>query len=126
MMIASTIIIFIGNTEKNEDATKKYFLTHFISSSLILIGIIHIISVNNSSEIGLTITHLIKDEKYNNILLYSMLIGLLTNMAAFPFCGWMVSYYHKASPSGFLYLISFTTKVSLFLILKLFAGLELL
>ena len=57
-------------------------------------------------------------------MLYIMLIGMLINIAAFPFSGWMVKYYPKASPSGFLYLISFTTKVSVILLAKIFLGLE--
>jgi len=35
----------------------------------------------------------------------------------------MVNYYQNASTSGFIYLISFTTKLSILLILKLFSGL---
>jgi multicomponent Na+:H+ antiporter subunit D len=35
----------------------------------------------------------------------------------------MVNYYQNASSSGFIYLISFTTKLSILLILKLFSGL---
>jgi multicomponent Na+:H+ antiporter subunit D len=52
-----------------------------------------------------------------------MLVGMLINIAAFPFSGWMVNYYQNASPSGFIYIISFTTKLSILLILKLFSGL---
>jgi multicomponent Na+:H+ antiporter subunit D len=53
-----------------------------------------------------------------------MLVGMLINIAVFPFSGWMVKYYPKASPSGFLYLISFTTKISVILLAKIFLGLE--
>ncbi|RTK92437.1 MAG: hypothetical protein EKK61_04415, partial [Rickettsiales bacterium] len=55
-----------------------------------------------------------------------MLAGMVINIAAFPFSGWMINYYSKASPSGFLYLISFTTKISLVLLIKFFAGYDAL
>ncbi len=134
MMIISSIIIFIGNNKsiannKNElnltssHYATKYFQTHLISSNMILIGITHIMSVNNSSEIML-VTDLIGSPEYSNTMLYIMFIGMVINIAAFPFSGWMVNYYNGASASGSLYLINFTTKLSIILLLKIFIGFE--
>lgn len=128
MLISASLLIFIGVDEVievNGKAAKKYLLTHFVSSNMILIGIVHIISKNNSSEMVL-VTDLINNPGYSTTNLYIMFIGFVINIAAFPFSGWMVNYYQKASASGFLYLISFTTKVSIVLLVKLFAGFEYL
>lgn len=132
MLISASILIFIGpdklDTKAKEDGiktAKKYLLTHLLSGSMILIGIVHIISKNNSSEI-VSVTELFDNPLFSKSVLYIMATGFIINIAAFPFSGWMVNYYKKASASGFLYLISFTTKVSIILLLKLFAGFEYL
>lgn len=125
MMLMAAAIIFLGGTDKSTNSAKWYFLTHLFSSNLILIGISYIISENDSTKIVL-ITDLIYNQSYNNLPLYSLLAGLLINIAIFPFSGWMVSYYKHASPSGFLYLISFTTKISVMILGKLFLGYEIL
>jgi multicomponent Na+:H+ antiporter subunit D len=125
MVVFSSMIIFIGGIRSSLRSAKKYFLTHLVSSSMIIIGIAYLITKNNSLEIA-HITDLLNQPNYSKIALHIMLIGMLINIAAFPFSGWMVNYYPKATPAGFLYLISFTTKVSIMLLLKLFAGYEAL
>lgn len=125
MMIFSSIIIFIGGIRSSLRSAKKYFFTHLVSSNLIIIGIAYLITENNSLEI-VSITDLLKNTEDGFIPLLLMSVGLLINIAIFPFCGWMVNYYPKASPSGFLYLISFTTKVSIMLMIKLLSGCEML
>jgi len=122
MMLFSSAIIFIGENRFSIRSAKKYFITHFTSSSLILLGIVHIIS-KSKSLVLVSATSLMSNPEYSNVVLIMMLVGMLINIAAFPFSGWMVNYYPNASTSGFIYLISFTTKLSLLLILKLFAGL---
>ncbi|MFK7967684.1 MAG: proton-conducting transporter membrane subunit [Rickettsiaceae bacterium] len=125
MMLMSSIIIFIGDTPKSINAAKQYFLTHLVSSSMILIGIVHIISKSNSIEMTV-VTDLFNNPEYSNTLLYIMFIGMIINIAAFPFSGWMVNYYKEASASGSLYLINFTTKLSIILLMKIFVGFEIL
>jgi len=122
MMLFSSSIIFIGEKRFSIRSAKKYFITHLTSSSLILLGIVHIISKSKSLAL-VNVTSLMSNPEYSAVVLVIMLIGMLINIAAFPFSGWMVNYYQNTSPSGFIYLISFTTKLSIFLILKLFSGL---
>lgn len=123
MMVFSSAIIFIGGVRASLRSAKKYFMTHLMSSNMIIIGITYLITKDNDLTI-VSATTLLNNPNYSSIMLYIMLIGMLINIAAFPFSGWMVKYYPKASPSGFLYLISFTTKVSVILLAKIFLGLE--
>jgi multicomponent Na+:H+ antiporter subunit D len=123
MMVVSSAIIFIGGVRASLRSAKKYFMTHLVSSNMIIIGITHLITKSNDLTI-VPVTTLLSDPNYSSPMLYIMLIGMLINIAAFPFSGWMVKYYPKASPSGFLYLISFTTKISILLMAKLFIGLS--
>ncbi|MDP5110614.1 MAG: hypothetical protein NWP47_04450 [Rickettsiaceae bacterium] len=123
MMIFSSAIIFIGGARASFRSAKKYFITHLISSNMIIIGIAYLITKNNDLTI-VPVTDLLSNPNYSSAMLYIMLVGMLINIAVFPFSGWMVKYYPKASPSGFLYLISFTTKISVALLAKIFLGLE--
>lgn len=123
MIVASSSIIFIGGSRNSLRAAKKYFLTHILSSNMIIIGVAYLINKNGNTEI-ISITDLIQNSNYSQSILVIMLVGFIINIAAFPFSGWMVNYYPEASSSGFIYLIAFTTKVSLFLLLQLFAGYE--
>ncbi len=127
MMIFSAIIIFIGKNKGSSSflAAKKYFFTHVCSSNMILIGIIYLVNKNNSIQI-FSLTQLMDGPYYSKAILLIMLSGLLINIAVFPFSGWMINFYQLSSPSGFLYLITFTTKVSVCILIKLFFGLHLL
>lgn len=125
MMVMSSMIIFSGNKTGfiSINYAKKYFLTHLVTSNMILIGIAHIMSTSNSSEIIL-VTNLMENPEYSHAILYVMFTAMVINIAAFPFSGWMVNYYKAASASGFLYLINFTTKLGLMLLIKVFYGFE--
>ncbi len=128
MMVMSSMIIFIGNRKEEKSSPsincgKKYFLTHLVTSNMILIGIAHIMSKSNSSEIIL-VTNLMENPEYSHAILYVMFTAMVINIAAFPFSGWMVNYYKAASASGFLYLINFTTKLGVILLIKVFYGFE--
>jgi multicomponent Na+:H+ antiporter subunit D len=125
MMLTSSLIIFISGSRESSRASKKYLITHLISSNMIMMGVAYLIG-QNGSTVMLEITPLILNPEYSKTILLIMLSGFIINIAAFPFSGWMVNCYSVASPSGFLYLISFTTKISIMLLLKLFAGYEYL
>lgn len=125
MMLSSVLIIFLGGQRQSRVSAKKYFITHLISSNMIIVGIAYLIHKTGGTAI-VDVAPLMLSPEYSKPILMILLSGLIINIAAFPFSGWMVNYYPAASPSGFLYLISFTTKVSLMLLLKLFAGYEAL
>lgn len=125
MMVMASMMIFSGNKTGliSINYAKKYFLTHLVTSNMILISIAHIMSKSNSSEIVL-VTNLMENPEYSHSILYVMFIAMIINIASFPFSGWMVNYYKAASASGFLYLINFTTKLGLMLLVKVFYGFE--
>ncbi|MGC0372100.1 MAG: hypothetical protein DGJ47_000805 [Rickettsiaceae bacterium] len=125
MAITSAIIIFIGEQKASLRAAKKYFITHLMSGNMIIIGVIHLYSISGSVEIQ-NVGELVYHADYSNFMLSIMFVGLLINVASFPFTGWMVNYYPKATSTGFVYLMMFTTKLSVMLIVKLFAGFDAL
>ncbi|MCC8467783.1 MAG: cation:proton antiporter [Rickettsia endosymbiont of Eriopis connexa] len=120
MTIFACIIIFCDQLKIKP--ARQYFLTHLFSSGLILIGITLLIqTTGNTAFISLT-------ESVSNFELPAIFIlaGCLINASAIFVNGWVVNCYPIASSSGVVYLISFTTKVTLIIILKLFSGLEIL
>ncbi len=125
MMIFATILIFYGNYKNSINAARQYFITHLISGSLILIGISYIITNNSSTEI-ISLTQLIKNQDSSLIFYCLILLGCLINVAIIPCSGWMVNCYPFATTSGMIYLTSFTSKISVIILLKLFHGLEIL
>lgn len=125
MAVFSSIIIFIGGSKESFLSAKKYFITHLLSSNMLLVTIIHVFLVSKSFEI-IEIGNIFSQTQYSVLILLIGLVGLLINVAVAPFSGWMVNYYPTSTSSGFIYLVSFTTKLSVMLIFKLFAGCELL
>ena len=125
MMVCSVAIIFVNGAHNSLRSAKKYFLTHLMSSNMILIGIAYLITKHGSLEL-VSATQMMNSSEYSSVMIGIMLTGMIMNIAAFPFSGWMVNYYTKASTTGFVYLISFTTKVSIMVLLKIFAGYEML
>ncbi len=121
MMLAAGSLIFIGSAP---GAARQYFLTHLFSGSLILIAISYIVATTGNTTISLSLEVLGSREQV--FYLGVMLVGCLINVGCFPFSSWIVKCYPTASSSGFLYLISFTTKISIVLLIKLFSGFELL
>ncbi|BBJ31797.1 cation:proton antiporter [Rickettsia asiatica] len=120
MTIFACIIIFCDQLKIKP--ARQYFLTHLFSSGLILIGMTLLIqTTGNTAFISLT------ESVYNfELPAIFILAGCLINASAIFVNGWVVNCYPIASSSGVVYLISFTTKVTLIIILKLFSSLEIL
>lgn len=125
MMIFAALLIFYGNYKNSVRAARQYLLTHLISGSLILIGISYIITHTSSSQI-ISLTSLTENQEAGFIFYALILCGCLINVASIPFSGWIVNCYPFASSSGMIYLTSFTSKISIIILLKLFSGLEIL
>lgn len=120
MTIFACIIIFCDQLKIKP--ARQYFLTHLFSSGLILIGMTLLIQTTSNT----TFTSLTASVNNFELPAIFILAGCLINASAIFVNGWVVHCYPIASSSGIVYLISFTTKVILIIILKLFSGLEIL
>ncbi len=125
MMLAATILIFIGNNHESAKLSQRYFLTHLTSGSLILVGVSYIIAKTGSTEI-IPLTQFMNYSNEGFVFCVLIFIGCLINVACVPFASWVINCYPAASNSSFIYLITFTTKVSVVVLIKLFAGFETL
>ncbi|ABV73770.1 NADH dehydrogenase subunit N [Rickettsia canadensis str. McKiel] len=120
MTIFACIIIFCYQLKIKP--VRQYFLTHLFSSGLILIGMTRLIQTTGNTTF-IPLNELVYNAELPAIFI---LAGCLINASAIFVNGWVVNCYPIASSSGVVYLISFTTKVTLIIILKLFSGLEIL
>jgi multicomponent Na+:H+ antiporter subunit D len=121
MMLTACALIYANNSKNRLLATKQYFITHLTSSSLLLIAISYLIITTNDTKI-IPLTELFAGNNYEIIIGVIILTGCLINIAAVPFSNWMVNCYPAADNASFIYLSTFTTKISIIILLKLFCG----
>jgi len=133
MAIASTIIVWFGSKDKNIGI--RYAVIHFIGGLSLLIGIVIIYNFDvelmknailfiDNTKTGITINNDFND--IFNIGYIFILIGVLINTGAPPFSSWLSESYPSSSISGAVFLSTFTTKTSVFVLLTLFAGNKIL
>lgn len=140
MAIGSTVVVWAGYTESARKAGQRYVVVHLIGGVLFMGGII--LYALGGLEAGiadplalpeLALTGDLVDPVTRSPLAdlsspaaVLMLIGVLVNTGAPPFGSWLPDAYPEASPSGTVFLSAFTTKTSVYVLMVLFAGTELL
>jgi multicomponent Na+:H+ antiporter subunit D len=141
MAIGSTLVVWAGNTEAARLAGRRYVNAHLVGGAVLMAGIaLHVLSTGSILIPQMTLGGSINDpvrmvaeggrpwlvpslESPGSVL---MLIGILVNSGAPPLGAWLPDAYPEASPSGTVFLSAFTTKTSVYVLLVLFAGCNLL
>jgi len=127
MAVASWLIVVSARTEKATKAGFRYLLVHMFGGNLLLGGII-IKLVQGENLIGnLTADGLgVLTDGPHDAAFWLILAGVALNAAVPPLHAWIADAYPEAPMGGTVYMGSFTTKVGVFCLIKLFAGTELL
>ncbi len=121
--IATVGAIYLVLTSNNSlEHSMNYIKAHILGGILMLVGTIGQIAHTNSYDL-LHITSSFNEYTIYQILL---LLGLLINCAAFPFCNWMTNTYSTVSSNVNIIFTAFTTKITLFTLNVLFQGNEML
>ncbi|MCB9569402.1 MAG: Na(+)/H(+) antiporter subunit D [Myxococcales bacterium] len=137
MAVGSTIVVFSGNTEAAGRSGLRYAAVHFLGGAIMMAGIIaHVFALKAG---GIEHPLLLKYFQFGpggfdglafngagDIAPFLILIGILINAATPPFGSWLADAYPEASESGTVFLSAFTTKTSVFVLMLLFAGTEVL
>ena len=141
MAIGSTLVVWAGNSEASRLAGRRYVNMHLVGGAVMMAGIALHVHASGSillptMQLGGDITDPIVMVAEGNKpwLLPSLaspgavliLIGILINSGAPPLGAWLPDAYPEASPSGTVFLSAFTTKTSVYVLLVLFAGCNLL
>ena len=118
MAIASWLIIISARTEKASKAGFRYLLVHMLGGNLLLAGIL-LKMTQGSFNIELLTGN-------QDAAFWLILAGVAVNAAIPPLHSWIADAYPEAPVGGTVYMASYTTKVGVYFIIKLFAGSEFL
>ena len=118
MAIASWLVVISSRTEAASKAGFRYLLMHMLGGNLLLVGIVLKVS---GGSFDITCLAGREDAAY-----WLMLAGTAANAAIPPLHAWMPDAYPESTLGGTVYLGTYTTKVGIYTLIRLFAGAELL
>jgi multicomponent Na+:H+ antiporter subunit D len=118
MAFASTLVLWSAGTPGAYRASMRYLTMHLLGGVLLMAGI-----AGHVAETGSVAFDLMAPASVAHWLI---LAGFLINAAAPPLSAWLPDAYPAASYSGMVFLSAFTTKTAVYVLLRGFAGTELL
>ena len=118
MAIASWLVVISSRTEAASKAGFRYLLMHMLGGNLLLVGIVLKVSGGSFDVACLTGC---EDAAY-----WLIFAGTAVNAAIPPLHAWMPDAYPESTLGGTVYLGTYTTKVGIYTLIRLFAGTELL
>lgn len=118
MAIASWLVVISARTKAATKAGFRYLLIHMLGGNLLLVGIIMKIAEGSFDVTCLTDC---EDAAY-----WLILAGTAVNAAIPPLHAWMPDAYPESTVGGSVYLGTYTTKVGIYALIRIFAGTEFL
>lgn len=118
MAVASWLIVVASRTEAASKAGFRYLLVHLFGGNLLLAGIVIKLASGSTMIECLTGN---ADAAY-----WLILAGVAVNAAIPPLNAWIADAYPESTIGGTVYMGSFTTKVGVYCLIRIFAGTELL
>ena len=112
MAIASAFIILSRDTERARRSAFRYFLVHVFGGLVLLAGIAMTITRTGSTAFAAYDWH------SADAGTWLMLLGILVNAAVPPVSAWLSGSYPEASVTGGLILSAYTTKTSVYALLR--------
>lgn len=118
MAFASLFLVWLKGDNASDKAGYRYILVHIFGGVCLLGGIIIYYAATGSLEFNA-----IKPHGWG---FYLILIGFLINAAVPPFSAWLADAYPEATIMGAVFMSAFTTKTAVYVLIRGFAGTELL
>lgn len=118
MAASSLFLIWCNNTAKSRKAGFRYLLVHMFGGNLLLAGIFLKVTAGDYLVSNITATH--------DAAFWLILLGVAVNAAIPPIHGWLPDAYPEGTITGSVFLSSFTTKVAVYCLIRMFAGTEML
>ena len=119
MAVASTYLIWARRDKASQKAGFRYLIFHVMGGGILFFGILLHSSITGS----LAVTRLSADGSLSSWLI---LLGLAVNAAIPPLHAWLTDAYPKATVTGAVFLSAFTTKTAVCVLVKMFAGWDIL
>lgn len=120
MSVASTFLIWLRRLPASTRAGYRYFLFHIMGGLLLLAGLL----LRHQA----TGTFAFDAADPANTRLYDIFImlGFCVNAAVIPLHAWLPDAYPEATVTGAVFMSAFTTKTAVYVLLRGFAGFEIL
>ncbi|MBY8974848.1 Na(+)/H(+) antiporter subunit D [Rhodobacteraceae bacterium NNCM2] len=116
MAIASTIVVAMGPNARG--ASLRYAVIHFLGGVILMIGIAgHVLQTGSTAFTAM---------EANDWATWCILAAFLINAGAPPLAAWLPDAYPASSWSGMVFLSAFTTKTSVYTLIRGFPGEEVL
>ncbi|MDM3871515.1 Na(+)/H(+) antiporter subunit D [Porticoccus sp. W117] len=123
LALTSVFLIWARRTDRAYSSGVRYLIFQVLSGVLLLAGLLIFAQVNNSllfTDIGLQHEGIAQVGAWLIFLAFGI-------KSAFPFVhNWLTDAYPEATPSGTIFLASFTTKVAVYAFARAYAGEEIL
>ncbi len=116
MAVASWYLVWAGRTQKAKRASYRYLVMHFLGGNMLLAGAIILCADGNFDVTVLT--------GGSGAGYWLVLLGVAVNAAIPPLHTWVADAYPESTPAGTVYMGSFTTKVAIYALIRLFPGTE--
>lgn len=119
MAIASAYLVWARRTTDSERAGMRYLLVHLFGGSMLLGGILLHVAETGSLEI-------IRLSESGTLASWLILSGVALNAAVPPLHAWLADAYPRATVTGAVFLSAFTTKSAVYVLARMFPGMEIL
>ncbi len=117
MAIASTLVVWAGGASARA-AGLRYVVIHFLGGVLLMAGAAgHVAAAGDTSFVAMTA---------DSPATWAILAAFLINAGAPPLWPWVADAYPRASWAGAVFLSAFTTKTSVYVLIRGFPGEEIL
>lgn len=118
MAVASWYLVYGVKTQAARRASYRYLVLHFFGGNLLLVGGILLFSQGQMDVSLLT--------GMESPAFWLIFLGVAINAAIPPFHAWVPDAYPESTVEGTVYMGSFTTKVAIYVLIRCFAGMEIL
>lgn len=119
MAVTSVFLVWCNHTKASRKAAFRYILVHMLGGNLLLAGIF--LKVSQGDYL---IANLVNGP--HDIAFWAIFLGVAVNTAIPPFNGWIADAYPESTLTGGVFMCSFTTKVAVYSLIRIFAGWDLL
>ncbi|MBI5238499.1 MAG: Na(+)/H(+) antiporter subunit D [Deltaproteobacteria bacterium] len=118
MAFSSLFLVWLRGDKASNAAGFRYILVHIFGGVCLLGGIIIYYMTTGTLEFNAI--------RPAGPAFYMILVGFLINAAAPPFNAWLADAYPEATIMGAVFMCTFTTKTAVYVLIRGFAGTELL
>lgn len=119
MAVTSLFLVWNDPRPGSRGAGTRYILVHTLSGNFVLFGVLLKLSQGQY-----LVQNLVNGP--HDVAFWLILTGVCINVAAVPLHAWIVDAYPSATITGSVFMSSYTTKVAVYALLRIFGGTELL